>query len=1169
MAGQADGSIIVDTELNSDGFKAGSAELLAAIKSLSNEVKDLGKTLRETFGGNDKGVSATDNKVQALEATISSLQAEVESLKSTITELEDKLNHLGGNKLTETPVDGIAEAAQGADAQVTALQAKIRELESTIAAMQSELEAAFAAPANVDFDTDAAEAKIASLESKVEELERTIAALQAGGATATPTANFSGTSAGASNLQRQVESVSSSVSRLEMTFQRAMGGSEAAMDSFAQKASVLDDRIDSLQAELAAIGQTQFPTQEYVKLSSEVQKLEQKFDGLLARQEKMQAMGVKMDSAQWKTLQYDMEIVSNKYHELIALKQQLEASGMAFQTGADTSQYQHLASLLDQASGRLAEMRAGLSSSSGFMTGLASGAKSVFSWISRAASTIGGSLVSGIRSAAAHMKKLVTQSKLMKRPLESMSFMLRRIAPSLLMTEGVFGLLRKAVNAFLQENEHLAASLNACWSGIGNLLGPIITRLINLVSTAIAYVTAFLRLLGFVGKSTTKAISSAGGGAKKETDKLKRQLAAFDELNILQNKDEDDGGGGGGGTIEPEAPEVTLPDWVELIAEKLKAGKWAEAATVLTDQINLMVDNVDWSGVGSKIAYWTDAVLEFLATAILTFDWYNLGAGLGEMINSLIYGVDWANLGVVLGAKFIILFEGLGGLFATIDWVALGTVLSDCFMGLWNAIDWAQAGRTISDGVIGIATVLSTAITNIDWQKIGNDVATCISAINWSGVFNALSSAIGAALGGLAGFIWGVIEGAWDDVVDWWHDTAYEDGQFTIEGLLEGIWDAICNIGSWIKDNIFTPFIEGFKAAFGINSPSTVMQEQGGYIVEGLLLGLQEAWGDLLSWIDEVFSGLTDTISSWASDAKQEIKNWASDVKNSITTWASNTKTSIVSWASNTYTTISSKMSSIKSTISSGFSSAKTSITSNLQSAMSTIKGLDWYSVGSNICSGIGNGISAGWSWLRSKVSSLAQNLLSAAKSALGIHSPSRLFRDAVGLNIGYGVGEGIEAAEGSVLDSVVGVANAIAHEFNANEYSIGSVVSNTDVDSALTAFSDRIADSFAGLMDRLQAIANSASFITPRAAMGAVVPYTAQAEYTGKTGGNGPDGVHALVEAIAAELIPAMMAGFEAVVSEQQSTREMIGEIEIGDAVIGQAANRYNREMAVVYGGL
>ena len=49
MADQADGSIIIDTEINSDGFKAGSAELLAAIKALSTEVKNLGQNAERTF----------------------------------------------------------------------------------------------------------------------------------------------------------------------------------------------------------------------------------------------------------------------------------------------------------------------------------------------------------------------------------------------------------------------------------------------------------------------------------------------------------------------------------------------------------------------------------------------------------------------------------------------------------------------------------------------------------------------------------------------------------------------------------------------------------------------------------------------------------------------------------------------------------------------------------------------------------------------------------------------------------------------------------------------------------------------------------------------------------------------------------------------------------------
>ncbi|MBQ6852306.1 MAG: hypothetical protein IJO04_04675 [Oscillospiraceae bacterium] len=49
---------------------------------------------------------------------------------------------------------------------------------------------------------------------------------------------------------------------------------------------------------------------------------------------------------------------------------------------------------------------------------------------------------------------------------------------------------------------------------------------------------------------------------------------------------------------------------------------------------------------------------------------------------------------------------------------------------------------------------------------------------------------------------------------------------------------------------------------------------------------------------------------------------------------------------------------------------------------------------------------------------------------------------------------------------------------------------------------------------------------------------------------------------------IAAMMAGFEALLKEQQATRQAIAAIEVGDTVIGRAAERYGRKMAVVRGG-
>jgi len=191
MPGQSDGSIIIDTALDSDGFKAGSADLLNAIKSLSEEIKNLGQTL--------KGI--------------------------------------------------------------------------------------FADPMAPKVDTKDAEDKISALEAEIQELKNALNG--AGGAEATPQVDFGGAVNKSSALQRSVDAVSSSVDRLEPTFQKAMTGSESAIASFDGKVTVLDDKIAELRNQLETIGQTKYPTDEFKEISDGAEKAGQKLQTLLDKQPAM------------------------------------------------------------------------------------------------------------------------------------------------------------------------------------------------------------------------------------------------------------------------------------------------------------------------------------------------------------------------------------------------------------------------------------------------------------------------------------------------------------------------------------------------------------------------------------------------------------------------------------------------------------------------------------------------------------------------------------------------------------------------------------------------------------------------------------------------------------------------------------------------------------------
>lgn len=88
--------------------------------------------------------------------------------------------------------------------------------------------------------------------------------------------------------------------------------------------------------------------------------------------------------------------------------------------------------------------------------------------------------------------------------------------------------------------------------------------------------------------------------------------------------------------------------------------------------------------------------------------------------------------------------------------------------------------------------------------------------------------------------------------------------------------------------------------------------------------------------------------------------------------------------------------------------------------------------IGSNIVSGIWNGIRSGWNWLTNKVSNLANSLLDAAKDALGINSPSKEFADEVGRWIMPGVGKGLDKSMPATLKDMKAKAGELVSAMRA-----------------------------------------------------------------------------------------------------------------------------------------
>ena len=90
---------------------------------------------------------------------------------------------------------------------------------------------------------------------------------------------------------------------------------------------------------------------------------------------------------------------------------------------------------------------------------------------------------------------------------------------------------------------------------------------------------------------------------------------------------------------------------------------------------------------------------------------------------------------------------------------------------------------------------------------------------------------------------------------------------------------------------------------------------------------------------------------------------------------------------------------------------------------------IDWASVGSNIISGVAGGITGAAGQLLDAAGNAAGDALDWMKKKLGIHSPSRVFRDEVGKFIPAGIAVGIEQEAYTMQDALDTAANGLTFD--------------------------------------------------------------------------------------------------------------------------------------------
>lgn len=287
-------------------------------------------------------------------------------------------------------------------------------------------------------------------------------------------------------------------------------------------------------------------------------------------------------------------------------------------------------------------------------------------------------------------------------------------------------------------------------------------------------------------------------------------------------------------------------------------------------------------------------------------------------------------------------------------------------------IDFEAVGKAISDGFTWVISRLTEALASVDWYELGNalmqGLIDMIASINWLQVLATLAGGIVSLVGGAVELLLGLIGGLSEKLADAFTSV----GEDTVAGFFQGIADAMSAVASVIKKYIVDPVVNAVKDFLGIHSPSTVFAEIGNNLIQGLFEGISNAWHTITDFFSNVLPNLGNVLSAAWNDMKAT----------AINTWNAIQKSLSNAW------------NSIKNTAISSFPSLKTSVMDKWNGLKTSMKSVEWGSIGTNLVNGLKNGISNAWSGLMTKVQSLVTSLTNKVKSLFGVASPSKVFAE-------------------------------------------------------------------------------------------------------------------------------------------------------------------------------
>lgn len=515
---------------------------------------------------------------------------------------------------------------------------------------------------------------------------------------------------------------------------------------------------------------------------------------------------------------------------------------------------------------------------------------------------------------------------------------------------------------------------------IADTLNLIVGNAGKLAPVLIPAVAAFL---GF--KTATAGITAVAGGLDGIFNAAVKVKNAANGVTDLVN-----GIGGISGRIQKIAASTKIAQNAQLAWNAVTS-----AGTAIQRAFNAVIAANPIGAIAVAVAAVVAALVWFFTqTEVGRKAWAAFTSWLSETWTALVEGARaiWNGFVAFLSGLWATISGGI-----TTAWTSITAFLS----GVWTGISTTAMTifTSVRDFIVNVFTVIGALIV-APLQAIQNGIDTVFGWILsfitqqmnstntvWSTVWTAIYNVVNTIFTLIRGYISTVVNAIRTIIV------VFLD---LLKGDWQGAWDAI--------KSFFTTTWDGIKA-----------------FLSNILDGIKSIWTSVWTAVSQFFTDVWNKIVAFFTPIINGIRNTIGNVLNAISGVWTSVWNSVSSFLGNIWH-------GITSAVSNGIQSVSNTVGRIRDTVLGAVSGAGgWlYDTGRQIISGLINGIGGAFQWVRNTISNLGSSLVGWAKGVLGIHSPSRIFRDEVGKWIPAGMAQGIDKASGLVADSIDGLTDMI-----------------------------------------------------------------------------------------------------------------------------------------------